>query len=355
MPTERRFTQGSIIYFDHERSDSIYILKSGQVDLSYIQPESGEKITKTLAQGEFFGLKSAIISHTRDEIAEAVTEALTIEFKIPDFEAYVSKNVELMKRLLRVLSNQLRNLGIKVNNYLGNNVLYPPNIGLFKIGEYYLNNKQYKQAIQVYQHYIEQYPNTSIVTEAKFRITIAEEALKTGFLKEFKPIDQLIESDIAGGASAGMGMSPVSDVADVKLTQESSSSSLGIKESMDRFYKAQGSYTGQDFVSAEKLLRDLFAMKNNALNPDLFNMAKIMYFSSLYQNKKYNECSQEITEYLKTTKEPSIIKKVLLILADIYKSLGNKEGEKSIVQKVMVMPPVDDSSRKARDRMEGLK
>lgn len=187
MPVERKYTQGSIIYFDHERGDSIFILKSGRVDLSFIQPESGEKIVKTLSQGEFFGLKSAIINHTRDEIAEAVTDALAIEFKIPDFESYVSKNVELMKRLLRVLSNQLRNLGIKVNNYLGNNVLYPPNIGLFKIGEYYINNKLYKQAIQVYQRYIEQYPQTNIVSEAKYRIELCEQAIKTGFMRNSSP------------------------------------------------------------------------------------------------------------------------------------------------------------------------
>lgn len=345
MPVERKYAQGSIIYFDHERGDSIYILKSGRVDLSFIQPESGEKIVKTLSQGEFFGLKSAIINHTRDEIAEAVTDALTIEFKIPEFESYVSKNVELMKRLLRVLSNQLRNLGIKVNNYLGNNVLYPPNIGLFKIGEYYINNKLYKQAIQVYQRYIEQYPSTNIVSEAKYRIELCEQAVKTGFMKEFKPIDKIIEGDISGN---------ITMVADSKENLDNTHSKLGIREVMDKYYKAQAFYTGEDYANTEKMLRDLFSLDNQIVNPEMINEARIMYFTALFKLNKFNECSQEITEFLKTVKDPVMIKKTLFILADIYKHLNNKDGERSILQKIVMMSPIDDLSKKAKERMGSL-
>jgi len=344
MPVERKFTQGSIIYFDHEVGDSIYVLKSGRVDLSFIQPESGEKIVKTLTQGEFFGLKSAIINHTRDEIAEAVTDAVTIEFKVPEFETYVSKNVELLTRLLRVLSNQLRNLGIKVNNYLGNNILYPPNIGLFKIGEYYLHNKQYKQAIQVYQRYIEQYPNTNIVTEAKYRIQIAEEAIKTGFLKEFKPIDQIIEGEVAGAPV-------IIGVGDTQESMENVHSKLGIREVMDKYYKAQSFFNAQEYSNAERNLKEMFSLDLSMVSPDMVNNAKMLYFNALFKLGKLNECSQAITEFLKVAKDNITIKKTLFILADIYKGLNNPEGEKSILQKIVMMPPIDELSKKAKERV----
>jgi tetratricopeptide (TPR) repeat protein len=348
MAAERKFAQGSIIYFDHEKSDSIFILKAGRVDLSYIQPETGEKITKEISQGEFFGLKSAIINHTRDEVAEAVTDAVTIEFKIPDFESYVSKNVELMKRLLRVLSNQLRNLGIKVNNYLGNNVLNPPNIGIFKIGEYYLNNKQYKQAMQVYQRYIEQYPETNIVQEAKYRISISEEAIKTGFLKEFRPIDSLI----GGGETPTATTAPV---ADAKDSMENAHSALGVRGFMDKYYKAQSFVTGQDYSSAEKYFTDMFSMDLSSVNQDMIGKAKLMQMETLCKLKKYNECSQLATDYIKITKDPRLVKQTLFIMADMYHELNNLEGEKSIIQKVLVMTPVDDLTKLARDRMSKIK
>lgn len=349
MPVERKFTAGSIIYFDHEIGNSIYILKSGRVDISFIQPESGEKIVKTLSIGEFFGLKSAIINHTRDEIAEAVTDVLTIEFKVNEFENYVSTNVELLKRLLRVLSNQLRNLGIKVNNYLGSNVIYPPNIGLFKIGEYYLNNKQYKQAIQVYERYIKEYPETNLAGEAKYRIEIAEEALSTGYLKSYKPVDEIIKSEISGEA-----FETTTETVDIKTNQENIHSPLGIRECMDKYYKAQGFCTGNDFVNAEKELKNFFASLSPNINPEMVTEARMLYFEVLFKLKKFSECSHEITEFLKTSNKPLLIKKALFILADIYKELNKPDLEKNILQKILTMIPVDDLTRKAKERMSEL-
>lgn len=349
MPVERRFTAGSIIYFDHEIGDSIYVLKSGRVDISYIQPESGEKIQKTISIGEFFGLKSAIIGHTRDEIAEAVTDVVTIQFKVPEFESYASTNVELLKRLLRVLSNQLRNLGIKVNNYLGNNVLYPPNIGLFKIGEYYLNNKQYKQAIQVFERYLQQYPDTNIAGEAKYRIQIAEEALKTGFLKSYKPIDEIIKSEISGESI----LSTTSEI-DIKTSQDNVHSPLGIRECMDKFYKAKGFYNAQDYENARVEVEKFFSLVSPNVNPDMVNEAKLLYFNILFKLKDFEKCVQEISEFVKTSSKPLLIKQALFILADIYKDLGKTELEKSILQKIVMTAPIDDLSRKAKERLNLL-
>ncbi len=350
MPVERKFKQGSIIYFDHEKGETIFILKTGNVDLSYIQPETGEKITKAVGQGEFFGLKSAIINHTRDEIAEAVTDATMIEFKIPEFESYVSKNVELMKRLLRVLSNQLRNLGIKINNFLGNNVLSPANIGIFKIGEYYLNNRQYKQAKQVYERYIEQYPETNIVQEAKFRISIAEEAMKTGYLKDFRPIDAILGNDITAATPITTGQ-----VADSKDSMANAHSTLGVRDFMDKYYKAQSYINGQDWTNAEKCLSDIFQMDTSGMSSEMVNNAKLMQLEAFYRLKKYNDCTQQATEFIKTLKDNRIIKKSLCILADMYKALNNAEGEKAMLQKIVMLPPVDELSKTAKDRMAKIR
>jgi hypothetical protein len=99
----------------------------------------------------------------------------------------------------------------------------------------------------------------------------------------------------------------------------------------------------------------MFALKTENFNPELLNNAKLMYFSTLYKLQKYNECSQEVAEFIKTIKDNNLIKKTLFILADIYKGLNNLEGEKSILQKILVMAPVDELSRVARQRMDSLK
>jgi TolA-binding protein len=124
---------------------------------------------------------------------------------------------------------------------------------------------------------------------------------------------------------------------------------------MDKFYKAQSFFTGEDYANAEKTFADLFSLDTQIVNPDMINNAKLMYFNSLFKLKKFNECSQEITEFLKSTKDSGLIKKSLFILADIYKGLGNADGEKSILQKIVLMTPVDDMTRKAKERMEAVK
>lgn len=348
MPIERRYNQGSIIYFDNEIGDEIFVLKSGRLDISYIEPQTGEKIIKTLNLGEFFGLKSAIINHSRGEIAEAMTDCITIVFKTPEFEGFVSKKVDLMKRLLKVLSNQLRNLGIKVNNYLGDNVIYPPNIGLFKIGEYYLNNKKYRPAIQVYKRYKMAYPDTNLVKEADIRITLAEEAIKTGFLKKFTPVDEII------GDSSDMSAFAVVD-ADETADMSTQGTKLGLKDFMNRFYKAESFFNGGDYANAEKEFESLFKIDSKVVSSDLKKKAKYLYMQTLFFLKKYSECSQTIAGFIRTIKDPTLIKKSLNILADVYTETKNKEATMAILQKIVMLQPIDSLSKAAKERLNKLK
>ncbi|OHD56212.1 MAG: hypothetical protein A2Y33_00125 [Spirochaetes bacterium GWF1_51_8] len=345
MPLERRYSQGSIIYFDHEEGNDIFIVKSGRVDISYIEPQSGEKIQKTLNQGEFLGLKSAIINHTRDEMAEAITDCVTVVFKTKEFEDFVAKKVDLLKRLLQVLSNQIRNLGYKVNNYLGNNVLHPPNIGLFKIGEYYLNTKKFRQAKQVYEKYIKAFPETNLVDEANYRIKLAEEAIRTGLVGKFKPVDEIVGES---GSATAIG------TADVQAGAAPVHSKLGLREFMDNFYKAEAFYKAEQYSDAVKLFKEIMNSDNKIVSSDLRNRAKFTYVQTLFALKDYTECSKVIMEFVQTTKDPTLIKQTLFVLVDIYKNLNKPDMAKGVLQKVVMLAPVDQLSRKAKDMMEKI-
>ncbi len=346
MPTERKYNQGAIVYFENDTTPEIYVLKSGRLDISFDEPQSGEKITKTLNQGEFFGLKSAIIGHTRDEVAEAVTDCITVVFKTDEFEKFVSNKVELMKRLLKVLSNQIRNLGIKVNNYLSNNVIYPPNVGLFKIGEYYLNNKKYNQAIQVYERYIKAYSNTQLVQEAKNRIEMANEAKKTGFLKKFTPVDEMVVADAEGSAFG---------TADARPGLDMSPSKLGLKEFMNAYYKAESFFKGEQYAEAEKELAHISDIDSKVISVDLKHKARFLEIQTLFRLKKFEPCVQKISDFIRTIKDPTLVKNSLFVLSAIYAETGNQEGTMSILQKIVAMQPIDDLSKKAKAQLDKLK
>ncbi|OHD53210.1 MAG: hypothetical protein A2014_12010 [Spirochaetes bacterium GWF1_49_6] len=345
MPIERKYSQGSIIYFEHEEGDEIYILKSGRLDINYLEPQSGEKITKTLNQGEFLGLKSAVINHTRDEMAEAITDCNCVVFKTKEFEDFVAKKVDLLKRLLQVLSNQLRNLGYKVNNYLGNNVLEPPNIGLFKIGEYYLTTKKYRQAKTVYERYIKAYPETNLIEEAQYRIKLAEEAIRTGLAGKYKPVNEILGTE-AGGTVLG--------VADVKTGQSPVHSKLGLREFMDSFYKAEAFYKAEQYEDARKLFVGIMDSDNKIVSSDLRNRAKFTYIETLHKLKDYMECTKIIMEFVQSTKDPTLIKQGLFILVEIYKEIQKPDMARGVLQKIVMLTPIDQLSRKAKEMMDKM-
>lgn len=191
MPQRKKFHKDVVIYLDEDIGDTIYIILKGKVQLSYTLEETGEKISRLLREGDIFGLKSAIINKPRQETAIALEETEVIEFKVDEFENWITKEPEVLLKTLKVLSNQLRNLGLKVNNYLSNNRIVPPHIGMFEIGEYFLNNRKYKQAIQVYERFLKVFPNTDLTAEVEKRISMAKKALLTGRMEKVKSLEEI--------------------------------------------------------------------------------------------------------------------------------------------------------------------
>lgn len=354
MAKERHYNPGSILYFERDIGNEIYILKSGRVDITFRDPQTSEKITKTLNQGEFFGLKSAIINHARDEMAESITNSTVIVFSVNEFEAFVSKKVELMKRLLKVSSNQLRNLGFKVNNYLGENVIYPPHIGLFKIGEYYLNLKKYKQAIQVYTRYLDAYPDSEFQEEAKNRISLAKEAMEKGYLKQFTPIDEILkqkEKDPTSSAAAPTTQSvPAAKEEVPKITSQ-----LGLKEFMESYYKAESFYNSQEYEKAAIEFTRLFRIPSKIVSQDLKNKAILMFLDALFMLKKYPEATKAATNFVKGVKDPTLSKKALFIIYKIQKELSNFSEAREILDRIIKIRPFDQITKQAQEEVIRLK
>ena len=44
----RKYKDGSIIYFEGDRSDYVYILKAGKVLLSFVKIDTGEEVKETI-------------------------------------------------------------------------------------------------------------------------------------------------------------------------------------------------------------------------------------------------------------------------------------------------------------------
>jgi len=166
----RQYKSGSIIYFENDKSEYIYILKAGRVILTSIKLDTGEEVKEDVRHGEFFGVKSALGRYPREETAQTIGETTVLVLRLADFERLILKNVNVVRKMLRVFSNQLRKIHKMVRSALGEGDNVSPAQELFRIGEYYYHAGVYKQAMYAYKKYMEHYPDTEYAAQAMQRI-----------------------------------------------------------------------------------------------------------------------------------------------------------------------------------------
>ena len=115
----RKYKSGSIIYFEQDKSEYIYILKSGRVILTSVKLDTGEEVKEEVRQGEFFGVKSSLGKYPREETAQVIGDTEVLIMNPSDFERLILRNVNVVMKMLRVFSNQLRRIHKTVRSVLG--------------------------------------------------------------------------------------------------------------------------------------------------------------------------------------------------------------------------------------------
>ena len=80
------YPSNAIIYFNGDKSNSVYLVKEGQVTLEYTDIETGSLVQDTINTGEFFGVKSGLIRFPREEDARVSQKSQVIEFSTDEFE-----------------------------------------------------------------------------------------------------------------------------------------------------------------------------------------------------------------------------------------------------------------------------
>jgi hypothetical protein len=166
----RTYKAGSIIYFEGDKSEYVYILKSGRVLLTYVKIDTGEEVKEEVRQGEFFGVKSALGKYPREETAQTIGETVVLVLTLGDFERMILRNVNVVRKMLRVFSNQLRRIGKTVRTVLGESENVNPDLEHFRIREHYLKAGDFNTATYAFKKYLEYYPGTEYARIAMERI-----------------------------------------------------------------------------------------------------------------------------------------------------------------------------------------
>ncbi len=388
----RSYKGGSIIYFENDRSEFIYILKQGRVILTSKKVEQGEFVEtkEDIKPGEFFGVKSALGKYPRDETAQTVGDTIVLVLTLADFETLVLKNVKVVKKMLTVFSNQLRRLNRLNREILGEGGVINPETELFNIGEHYYKVGRYKQALYAYKKYMEYYPDTKfseismkrieainsgdvssdMQTDMEIEPTITVEEEDSGeTLSDFsieEPTGDAASDDLLGSGADELESSLTTEMDDF-LSDESSdnlddfsfddsSSGEATESSVDvtsRYYDAvnlfsQGSY--DQALSNYKEILNVKTLRDDS-ERSFFEKSHFEIGRCYLKLGQYDEAVRSLSAMIKTFPKSDHVKIALFHIGMAYEMMKNFDKAVTYYTKVSSIEPRDQINKQALKRL----
>ena len=345
MPKAVTYRANSIIYFKGDQSERIYLLNSGKVSLSYVDIETAQEMRDLIKTGEFFGVKSALGRYPREETAMVLQDSAVMVFSVQEFEQLATKNTRIITKMLKVFSNQLRRIHKQVETLLVGDEQVNPETGLYKIGEYYMRNKRYAQALHAYKRYLVYYPSGSYSSDVTSKIVSAEEFLSRYGSAE-PPASATISTPAATAVAAGLGPSAAPTA---QQTAPADTPDL-----------AQQYYNAVSLVSQEKYMEAFKAFKkiiDGGADAEYSTKAEFEMAKCLFYLKQFDSCIKSFTAIVQKFPKHPEMKDALFFVARSYEEKGDKAKASGLFKKILTMgteeDPVIRKVKKALRALEG--
>jgi CRP-like cAMP-binding protein len=161
MPKAMSYTKGSIIYFEGDKDERVYILQKGCVVVTSTDPETNLPVTEQIKTGEFFGVKSSLGHFPREETATAITDSVCICMTLQEFEVLFSNNKPVIMKMLRVFSNQLRAVHKKTEAILNKGQDINQQSGMMSVAQAFFDDESWRSCADVCINYLKRYPTAS--------------------------------------------------------------------------------------------------------------------------------------------------------------------------------------------------
>jgi CRP/FNR family cyclic AMP-dependent transcriptional regulator len=111
---EREYPRNSVILFEDDPGDALYIVSSGQVKVVLIGEDGREVILSVLGDGDFFGEMALIDDEPRSAHVIAMKDSRLLVLRREDFQAQLEAHPPVALKLLRVLVERLRRADEKI-------------------------------------------------------------------------------------------------------------------------------------------------------------------------------------------------------------------------------------------------
>ncbi|HWO90096.1 MAG TPA: Crp/Fnr family transcriptional regulator [Gemmatimonadales bacterium] len=111
---ERDYPKNSVILFEDDPGDALYLVISGQVKVVLIGEDGREVILSVLGDGDFFGEMSLIDDEPRSAHVIAMKDCRVLVLRRDDFQAQLTANPKIALKLLRALVQRMRRADEKI-------------------------------------------------------------------------------------------------------------------------------------------------------------------------------------------------------------------------------------------------
>jgi len=111
---ERTYPRNSVILFEDDPGDALFVVVGGQVKVVLIGEDGREVILSVLGPGDFFGEMSLIDDEPRSAHVIAMEDARLLVLRREDFQHALEEHPRIAIGLLRALSRRLRRADDKI-------------------------------------------------------------------------------------------------------------------------------------------------------------------------------------------------------------------------------------------------
>ena len=111
---ERNYPRNSVILFEDDPGDALYVVATGQVKVVLIGEDGREVILSVLHEGNFFGEMALIDDEPRSAHVIAMTDSNLLVLRREDFQRRMQETPTIALGLLRELSRRLRKADDKI-------------------------------------------------------------------------------------------------------------------------------------------------------------------------------------------------------------------------------------------------
>ncbi|MCL2809192.1 MAG: cyclic nucleotide-binding domain-containing protein [Treponema sp.] len=342
MPKPAQYRSGSLIYFQGDPAEKIYILQTGKISLVYQDIETGVDVKDPVQPGEFFGVKSALGRYPREENAVALSDTTVMIFTVPEFEAVAMANSRIIMKMLKVFSNQMRRVHKQVSKVMAKEE-QPPADSLFNVGEFYLKNKRFSHAKHVFSRYLTFYPSGKNAIQASKNLEIAEDALSR-YGDGKGPGVSLSKSGSGAPAPAAATAAPAA-AAPAQMSQKDT-------EKITKMYYdavslvSQGKY--QEAFMSFKVIVDANA------DPEWTAKASFEIGRCMFLLNKFEDSIKYFTNMLTKFPKHSELRETMFIMGQCNEKAGRKDQAVAFYKKIISMGGDDATVEKVKRALSAL-